>query len=99
MRKKFKVSGFTVQQYFSGWKFCQRKVDTKLDSKYSSLNYFRNTLGENIADNGGLKAAFYAYFGEDEELKKSYPVADLPLTADQLFFISYGQVRYLILIG
>jgi len=51
----------------------------------------RNTLGENIADNGGLKAAFHGYF-KDDHLKKSLPIKDLNFTSSQLFFISYAQV-------
>ena len=52
----------------------------------------RNTLGENIADNGGLKAAYLAYFGEEEELKHRHPISNLNFTSEQLFFISFGQV-------
>ncbi|CAO1440505.1 unnamed protein product [Diamesa serratosioi] len=51
------------------------------------------TLGENIADNGGLREAFYAYnyyvqtFGKEAKLPgfESY-------NAEQLFFISFGNL-------
>ncbi len=51
------------------------------------------TIGENIADNGGLHESFRAYmnskvvFGEEPRLPglESY-------TPEQLFFISYSQV-------
>ncbi|KAM4704519.1 endothelin-converting enzyme 1 isoform 2-T3 [Rhinophrynus dorsalis] len=52
----------------------------------------KNTLGENIADNGGLKAAYRAYKnwvrnnGEEKELPS------LGLTNDQLFFVGFAQV-------
>lgn len=56
------------------------------------------TLGENIADNGGLREAYYAYkiyvnnFGYEPKLPgfENY-------TSEQLFFISFGNVcRYII---
>jgi predicted metalloendopeptidase len=49
------------------------------------------TLGENIADNGGLKqawAAFQRYQGEHPDAAKGVG----SLTADQLFFVSAAQV-------
>eukprot|EP01095_Lingulamoeba_sp_RSL-Kostka_P015523 TRINITY_DN7171_c0_g1_i1.p1 TRINITY_DN7171_c0_g1~~TRINITY_DN7171_c0_g1_i1.p1 ORF type:complete len:755 (-),score=252.83 TRINITY_DN7171_c0_g1_i1:162-2426(-) len=56
------------------------------------------TLGENIADMGGVKSAYYAFKTEYEALKAQ----DLPtlkfveeifdMTNEQLFFLSYGQV-------
>ena len=39
-----------------------------------------------------MKAAYLGYFGEDEEMKHSYPIPNLNFTAEQLFFISFGQV-------
>ena len=52
------------------------------------------TLGENIADNGGMKAAFRAFtsLGED----RYWPYGDLPglnMTNNQLFFMSFAQVN------
>ena len=50
----------------------------------------QNTQGENIADNGGIREAYNAYFG----LKRN----DLPLTGfedwspEKLFFLSYANV-------
>eukprot|EP01090_Pellita_catalonica_P017027 TRINITY_DN5052_c0_g1_i1.p1 TRINITY_DN5052_c0_g1~~TRINITY_DN5052_c0_g1_i1.p1 ORF type:complete len:574 (-),score=81.20 TRINITY_DN5052_c0_g1_i1:36-1736(-) len=51
------------------------------------------TLGENIADNGGLKHAYYAYkeLGEkvsDEIVAKYYGEQ---FTSDKLFFVSFAQ--------
>lgn len=48
--------------------------------------------GENIADNGGLKAAYNAYirtenFDEDDV----FPLSNM--THRQLFFVSFAQVR------
>ncbi|XP_043919104.1 endothelin-converting enzyme 1 isoform X1 [Protopterus annectens] len=52
----------------------------------------RRTLGENIADNGGLKAAYQAY---EKWLKKNGEEEMLPalgLTNYQLFFVGFAQV-------
>lgn len=56
----------------------------------------RQTLGENIADNGGLKAAYHAYL--NVMANASLPLDTLPLpgvnlTHRQLFFVSFAQVR------
>uniref|UniRef100_A0A6A7G4A8 Endothelin-converting enzyme 1-like n=1 Tax=Hirondellea gigas TaxID=1518452 RepID=A0A6A7G4A8_9CRUS len=51
------------------------------------------TLGENIADNGGLKASFLAYQLMVESSSHQEP--DLPglnVTHDQLFFLGFGQI-------
>ena len=53
----------------------------------------RSTLGENIADNGGLKAAYRACFpNHTRTTPPQQPVPGLRLTAEQLFFVSYAQV-------
>lgn len=51
------------------------------------------TSGENIADNGGLKAAYRAYVKLLEE-KKAQPnrLPAVHLTTQQLFFVSFAQV-------
>ena len=49
------------------------------------------TLGENIADNGGIKTAFQAYKTlAQNETQQTLPAVDL--TPDQLFFVAFGQV-------
>ena len=53
-------------------------------------------LGENIADNGGLKTAYAAY-KQWERSQGSAEVKNLPglsLTQEQLFFVGFGQVQY-----
>ncbi|KAL0277066.1 UNVERIFIED_CONTAM: hypothetical protein PYX00_004479 [Menopon gallinae] len=51
----------------------------------------KQTLGENIADNGGLKAAYHAYLKhKPKEVELPYP--GLEMTHKQLFFLSFAQV-------
>jgi len=52
-------------------------------------------LDENIADAGGIKAAYYAYQASKDETSKEQDISGLNLTSDQLFFISYAQVQKL----
>lgn len=51
-------------------------------------------LGENIADNGGLKSAYHAYLSSKSFSKPSdfLPLPGLNLTHHQLFFVSFAQV-------
>lgn len=48
------------------------------------------TLGENIADLGGVRTAFRAWKGWEQAHEPAGPYAD-GLTNDQLFFVSYAQ--------
>ena len=53
----------------------------------------RNTLGGDIADNGGLHESFHAF--QNQVAKSGAPptLAHLPMfTSEQLFFISYANV-------
>lgn len=55
--------------------------------------------GENIADNGGLKAAYNAYIrtknvGEID----TYPLPGINMTHRQLFFVSFAQVLKLMIV-
>ncbi|XP_017767260.1 PREDICTED: endothelin-converting enzyme 1 isoform X2 [Eufriesea mexicana] len=52
----------------------------------------RQTLGENIADNGGLKAAYHAYLSAQKSYKDQLPLPGLNLTHRQLFFLNFAQV-------
>ncbi|XP_057322411.1 endothelin-converting enzyme homolog [Microplitis mediator] len=53
----------------------------------------RQTLGENIADNGGLKAAYHAYLNAPKSYHDQLPLPGLSsLNHRQLFFINFAQV-------
>ncbi|XP_041627741.1 membrane metallo-endopeptidase-like 1 isoform X9 [Vulpes lagopus] len=51
-----------------------------------------STLGENIADNGGVRQAYKAYLKWMAEGGKDQQLPGLGLTYNQLFFINYAQV-------
>ncbi|XP_050316058.1 endothelin-converting enzyme homolog [Anthonomus grandis grandis] len=50
------------------------------------------TLGENIADNGGLKAAYHAYLDVAKEEPEPKKLPGLDLSHKQLFFVAFAQV-------
>lgn len=52
------------------------------------------TLGENIADNGGLRSAYRAYekWITEHGIEPNLPL--LNLTHNQLFFVSFAQVSF-----
>uniref|UniRef100_A0A8B9SPF4 endothelin-converting enzyme 1 n=1 Tax=Anas platyrhynchos TaxID=8839 RepID=A0A8B9SPF4_ANAPL len=52
----------------------------------------RQTLGENIADNGGLKAAYNAYKSWLQKNGDEKRLPALGLTNHQLFFVGFAQV-------
>ncbi|MCJ8740172.1 hypothetical protein PDJAM_G00055850 [Pangasius djambal] len=52
----------------------------------------KQTLGENIADNGGLKAAYHAYRSWVKRNGKEKRLPAVNLTNDQLFFVGFAQV-------
>nr|XP_034989118.1 endothelin-converting enzyme-like 1 isoform X1 [Zootoca vivipara] len=51
----------------------------------------KHTLGENIADMGGLKLAYYAYQKWVRENGPENPLHPLKYTHEQLFFIAFAQ--------
>ncbi|XP_029358545.1 endothelin-converting enzyme 1 [Echeneis naucrates] len=52
----------------------------------------RHTLGENIADNGGLKAAYKAYENWIQKNGEEDTLPALGMTNHQLFFVGFAQV-------
>ncbi|XP_054439972.1 membrane metallo-endopeptidase-like 1 [Pteronotus mesoamericanus] len=60
-------------------------------AEQQNVNGF-STLGENIADNGGVRQAYKAYLKWRAEGGRDRRLPGLELTFDQVFFISYAQV-------
>uniref|UniRef100_A0A8C8S0I0 Endothelin-converting enzyme 1 n=1 Tax=Pelusios castaneus TaxID=367368 RepID=A0A8C8S0I0_9SAUR len=52
----------------------------------------KHTLGENIADNGGLKAAYQAYQNWVKKNGNEEALPTLGLSNNQLFFVGFAQV-------
>ncbi|XP_036415962.1 endothelin-converting enzyme 1 isoform X2 [Colossoma macropomum] len=52
----------------------------------------KHTLGENIADNGGLKAAYKAYLNWIQKNGEEATLPALGMTNHQLFFVGFAQV-------
>ncbi|CAN7986082.1 unnamed protein product [Ixodes hexagonus] len=52
----------------------------------------KQTLGENIADNGGLKAAFHAFEDWLGTHPDEPPLPGVNLTHKQLFYVGFAQV-------
>ncbi|KAG5451814.1 Endothelin-converting enzyme 1 [Clonorchis sinensis] len=64
-------------------------------SNYSILNTSLNgkmTLGENIADNGGIKAAYRAFKKLESKYSDGTVLPALDFTSDQLFFLAFAQI-------
>ncbi|CAH3162047.1 unnamed protein product [Porites lobata] len=53
----------------------------------------KKTLGENIADNGGLKLAYEAYQSWVKANGRENPLPDLSMSVDQLFFIGFAMTH------
>ncbi|KAM5160835.1 membrane metallo-endopeptidase-like 1 [Callospermophilus lateralis] len=84
---------------FSAWHF--RKQSECMVYQYSNYTWDLadkqnvngySTLGENIADNGGVRQAYKAYLKWTKEGGKDQQLPGLKLTCDQLFFVNYAQV-------
>lgn len=63
--------------------------------KFNDKNIKGNqTLGEDIADNGGLKAAYHAYLEYMKDKPEPLSLPGLELNHRQLFFVAFAQVRF-----
>ena len=54
----------------------------------------RQTLGENIADNGGLKSAYHAFRQWTQEHGDEPLLPGLQYNHNQLFFIAFAQAGF-----
>ncbi|XP_071945743.1 endothelin-converting enzyme homolog isoform X2 [Antedon mediterranea] len=75
----------------------ENQMDCMVDqySKYKVNSDYvdgSQTLGENIADNGGLKSAFHAYEEWIDIHGKETELPAIGLTQKQLFFVGFAQV-------
>ncbi|GBP18634.1 Endothelin-converting enzyme homolog [Eumeta japonica] len=77
---KFKARTQCIQQQYSNYSIDGQRLNGK------------QTLGENIADNGGLKASFHAYLDYSRTSKVNLTLPGLEYNHRQLFFISFAQV-------
>lgn len=79
---QFKARTKCIEEQYSGYHISAQNVSGSL------------TLGENIADNGGLQTAYYAYKSwlDEQNLQEELPLPGLNHTHTQLFFLSFAQV-------
>ena len=87
VRKSFNSETQCIADQYSAYK-------VKTDRGYENVNG-ELTLGENLADNGGIKQAFTAYLASmamRRQSRSARPLEGLHYTHDQLFFISFAQV-------
>ncbi|XP_076080957.1 endothelin-converting enzyme homolog isoform X2 [Mytilus galloprovincialis] len=69
----------------------QCMIDQYSQFKYQGYNIKgETTIGENIADNGGVKSGYTAFSSWKPEDIKKFP--GLNLTPEQLYFIGFGQI-------
>ncbi|XP_041983759.1 endothelin-converting enzyme homolog isoform X2 [Aricia agestis] len=77
---RFKKRADCIQQQYAGYSMEGQNLNGK------------QTLGENIADNGGLKASFHAYVDYSKTAPVNTTLPGLRYNHRQLFFISFAQV-------
>jgi membrane metallo-endopeptidase-like protein 1 len=84
-RERFQAKAQCMEEQYSN--YCFPTIGICINGKL--------TIGENIADNGGLRESYRAYRQYIERLGQEEP--RLPgleqLTPDQLFFIAYANVN------
>jgi membrane metallo-endopeptidase-like protein 1 len=80
--KAFRERAQCIVNQYSG--YVLEQLSLNIDGK--------NTQGENIADNGGLKESFRAYREWVRRNGEEPPLPGITLTHDQLFFLKYAQI-------
>ena len=81
---QYTLQGFQVRNFYCGTSRSVCALGMQIDG--------RLTLGENIADNGGVHTAFQAYKNVINRAKQNQTTIR-GYTQDQLFFVSFAQVR------
>lgn len=66
-----------------------------LKNLFSLFNFYVLLAGENIADNGGLKAAYHAYLTTTKTKDDQLALPGINLTHRQLFFLNFAQVKFI----
>jgi predicted metalloendopeptidase len=84
-RESFEVKTNCMKRQYSSYSLSTKSGDRL----YINGNL---TIGENIADNGGLKNAHAAWLKRDTLSKTRRALPGLDLTNEQLLFVSYAQV-------
>lgn len=94
---------FTIQGNFDTWwtnhsaREFEKKTKCFID-QYSNFSMFgvnikgKQTLGENLADNGGLRQSYQAYQLWTKKNGREQQLPGLDLTPEQLFFLAFAQV-------
>ncbi|KAM4743386.1 endothelin-converting enzyme-like 1 isoform 2-T3 [Anableps anableps] len=77
--RKFQKKAECIVKLYDNFTVYDQKVNGRL------------TLGENIADMGGLKLSYYAYQKWVKKNGPESPLPDLKYTHEQLFFIAFAQ--------
>lgn len=70
----------------------QRKADCFVDYFKSFGENGQNTLGENLADSGGIHNSFETYKNQRSVYTIAGTGVQVPLSDDQLFFVAYAQL-------
>ncbi|KAJ8683696.1 hypothetical protein QAD02_019488 [Eretmocerus hayati] len=79
--KYLKKAQCIIDQYSN---YTVKEVGLKINGK--------NTQGENIADNGGIKEAYYAYNAWEERNGVEDRLPGLPYSSQQMFWIAAGNI-------
>lgn len=84
--ENFRKRAIGLKQQYAKFPICKNlKCDLHINENL--------TLGENIADNGGVKASFRAYkkYVKDHNIK-TMTLPGLSYTSDQLFFVGFAHI-------
>ncbi|KAG5672471.1 hypothetical protein PVAND_002598 [Polypedilum vanderplanki] len=91
--KNFWWTNKTIEEFLNRTECFKKQYSEFYLSEINEYINGDNTLGENIADNGGIREAFYGYnyFIKTSGKEKKLPGFE-DFTHEQLFFMSYGNL-------